>query len=476
MTDTSGASFINVVSAYGVDNTGSSDTHALLQTAINSIGGAGNAVYLPSGTYDLGNSQIIIPDDTIVTCSPAAVLRRSQDISGPAPYGSYTSAMVSIGNRCQWSGGVLNNTAVVASSTTQVTIGDGNRTFTVPAGLPWTTSTFLRIWSRANPANRYEGQVISYSGTTLVLSDQFAASGSGTHSDWNITYGGVYQCPMVLHGVTQSIVEKVRVTGNWYVGLLMDGWNPSTGGSIQTSACAFRDCYAESVQNRGIYLYGSCSDNLIDGCYVNGGSGVTDYGVNLNPANASGSINWQLRNKVVGTTVVGSGFQGIAVGDFSVYTIVDHCAASALTNPSGIGFLCQAANAGTPQYNRFSSCVATNCPTAGFYFIGALYGGAADCLSAVCGRGYAIGPSNSIQSQYISLASCEADGCTTGFEVVGSSNRCDLTNIKSIANSGNGVQIDAGASVTLATGRSTANGANLADNGVSSNVGGLLLG
>lgn len=89
---------------------------------------------------------------------------------------------------------------------------------------------------------------------------------------------------MVMQSVSGCLVEGVQTTGNWYVGIICSAWNPSTGGSAATSRITIKDCYAQSIQNRGFYLYGTCSDILFENCYVFGGNGTTDYCFNFNPA------------------------------------------------------------------------------------------------------------------------------------------------------------------------------------------------
>lgn len=455
---------------FGAVGDGVTDDHIALNALMTA--GAGGTVYLRDGkSFNLVANQLTVPDNTTVICGRNTSVIRSAD---PSTIGFYTSAMISLGNRCRWSGGVLNSTTVTSTSATSQAISTGSKTFAVPAGVAgFTNGQFLRFQSRGNGANHMEGTITSYAGTSLTVNITFAA-GSGTLNDWNINIGNIFQCPIVLHNVTETVVENVRVIGTWYVGLLMEAWN-SAGGTLLTSLCTFRNCFVESVQNRGFYFYGTCSDNVIEDCFVNGNVGVTDYGVNLNPANATGSANSQLRNKIIGTDVNATRFQGFELGDFSDFNVIADCSATSLVDSTGVGFLVQTANAGTAQYNKLESCVANACPGEGFAFIGVLYGGASGSVAVACGVGFYIAPSGSTQSNFVTLDNCEADASTTiGFRVVGNSNRCDLNHIKAINNGTNGVQIDAGATVTRVSGRSTANiSVNLVDNGTGSVTGDL---
>jgi hypothetical protein len=447
--DSSGsAAALNALN-YGVIGNGSTNDAAALNAFFTTASNAGAVAFIPGGkTYNLGSTSLTVPDGLIVECGRTATLTRSADQSGATPYSAFSGAMIAVGNYCSWKGGILNNTAVSTTSSTSNTIGTGSKTFTVGAGLPYTASTFLRIWSRSNPANKFEGLVTSYSGTTLVLNAAFTG-GSGTFTDWNVTFGAVYQSPMVLHGVTESVIENVRVAGNWYVGLLMDGWNPSSGGSLAVKYCAFKNCFFESVQNRAIYLYGRTLDNLIDGCFMDGGAGVTDYTFNINPANATGTANASNRNKIVGCASQGAAFQGFEIGDLAANNIVANCQAGNMTDVSSVGFLIQLANTQVPLNNTISGCVAAGC----------------------IGQGYFIdGCSNN------NIVGCSANASGVGFEVAVGSGSAGENSLQSIQAMGNttGVLVGAGATNTLITGRSATNSTQLSDSGTGTNSTGLM--
>lgn len=450
------ASILNALN-FGVTGDGTTNDAAAINTFLTTCITDGAIAYFPDGkTFNLGSSSITVPDYSTVICGRNATFLRTADPAGN--YAAYTSAMIIMGNHCNWNGGVLNNTTTIGTSTTSNTISGSNVTFTVAAGLPITPgTTFLRVAATGAPQNAYEGTVTSYSGTTLVINSPFH-QGSGTFSAWTINVGSVYQCPMVLHGVTETIVQNVRITGLWYVGIILDGWNPAGGGSLTVTDCSIVNCYAESVQNRGFYLYGTCTRNLFSACVVEGNSGVTNYGFNCNPANPSGSVNSQLTNRIANCTVNATAFQGIAFGDNCQLNVVTGCIAQNLTDSSGVGFLSSFANGNAPQYNRFENCIALACPGEGFAFIGTLYGGAEGCSAVTCGVGYLLSPSGSNQTTFVGLTGCEAIGSTaSGFQAVGNSNRCDLNDIKAVANGVYGIRIDTGAQITIVNGRASAN-------------------
>lgn len=464
------------VTTLGVDNTGVSVTSSALQAAINTITSAGNVVYLPAGTYNMGGGTLTVPDNSTVYCHNNAVITRTADIPnvGTEAYGAYTDCMIDVGNNVRWYNGTLNNTVVTGTSTTSQTVGTGTYTFTTQSGLPFRAGNFLRVYSAFNPSVHFEGTVTSYSGTTLVMNFPFFA-GSGSRSDWNINWGGVYQSPMCLHNVSNTIIDNVTTKGNWYCGILLDGWNPSTGGNLACTNNTIVNCKAIGIQNRGFYMYGICNQNEFINCYVsgtvNGFPGCTDYGFNMNPANATGTFNSQTKNRFLGCSVDGTGFQGFAVSDLAFYNIIEGCNVSNL-NSTATGFLIQSANgvpvgSNQPQYNTITGCIANNCQGSGFTTIASLYTQIIGCKAVVCGTGFNILPNGSYLTSYTSCNGCQALSNTTGFNVTGV--RCDLIGITAIANT-TGVLINSGSSITIANGRSYANTTNISDSGTSSQI------
>lgn len=458
-------SMVNVVSAFSIDNTGVSNVASALQTAINTITTASDIVYIPSGTYNLGSSSLNIPSYSTIVCHPNATLLRTSDPT----YTDYTNAMVYwTGTGVNWYGGILSNTTVLATSTTSNTINGSNKTWTTQAGLPITAgSTFLRVWSASHPEAHFEGTASAYAGTTLTINSPFNG-GSGTYTDWNIGIGHIYQTAMCLHGATKSVVEGLRVTGNWYVGLMMDGWNPPAGGPLNCRFNIWRGCSVEGVQNRGIYYYGTCWDNVMDDCFVSGVNlfaGCTDYCYNFNPANASGSINSQLRNKTIGCLADSAGFQGFGVADQTSYMILSDCSATNISNAAGNGFAVFYANGLSPQYIKIHNSIASNCGAAGFANLGALFNQFTGCMAVANQNGFQIGPSTA-QSQYVIMCDCLASTNTSsGFLVQGNSARCNLSDVQAISNTSFGINIGSGSNVIIANGRCNSNGTNFADSG-----------
>lgn len=78
--------------------------------------------------------------------------------------------------------------STTGTSTTSITIGTGDKTFTTQAGLGFVAGQSVNVASTANPANYMSGIVKSYSGTTLVVT-VITVGGSGTIASWAIALG-----------------------------------------------------------------------------------------------------------------------------------------------------------------------------------------------------------------------------------------------------------------------------------------------
>lgn len=85
-------------------------------------------------------------------------------------------------------GGISGDRYKTTSTTTQTIVPNGNLTFTVDSGLAYTALQDVIIAYDSN--NHMHGEVVSYSGTTLVVDIQHK-TGSGTYSSWTINLDGV---------------------------------------------------------------------------------------------------------------------------------------------------------------------------------------------------------------------------------------------------------------------------------------------
>lgn len=101
--------------------------------------------------------------------------------------------------------------ALSATSTTSITIGTGAKVFTTQSGKQFITGQFLIIASNADDTNYMHGQVTTYSGTTLTMNIT-DISGSGAHTDWNISISGT-QGPAGSVTSVSGTTNRITVTG-----------------------------------------------------------------------------------------------------------------------------------------------------------------------------------------------------------------------------------------------------------------------
>lgn len=469
---------LSIISAldYGVTGNGVTDDSAAINAFLATASTLGAMAYFPQNlTYNLGYSGIVVPDYLRVICGENSVFLRSlYPPTGTLGFGSYLSCMVSLGNRCRWQGGTLSNTAVMTTSSTSQAVATGSKTFTVPAGLTLVPTLSLRIWSAANAANNMEGTITSYSGTTLVFSSNFAA-GSGTHTDWQIGVASVYQCAMVAHDRVNTIVEDCLAVGFWYIGFLVDGWNPPTGGSNITTECTFRTCYATSIQNRSFYIFGTITKCIFDGCIANGGGEITDYGFNINPANGIGTANAIAYCQFVSCEAHSMFGHSYGLGDNVSHILFQGCMAAANTGVGPVGFDVASANTGEPAFINMFGCQSISIGNIGFLVAGAPYINMVGCDAISCANVGFLVENNVNDSPYVSMTGCTARFCDIGFFIEPGVARCDMNDIDALANTTDGVVIQTGCQITIASGRSFANGvSNIADAGTGSVIANLV--
>lgn len=89
------------------------------------------------------------------------------------------------------------------TSSDSLAIATGSKSFTVAAGLAWQIGVRCRATSAGGSSNFMEGNITSYSGTTLIMTVD-TIGGSGTLSDWNINIGGVNSSVWIASGAVVS--------------------------------------------------------------------------------------------------------------------------------------------------------------------------------------------------------------------------------------------------------------------------------
>lgn len=430
---------------YGVMGDGVTDDTSAINAFLTLASNAGLIAYFPGNrTYLATSGGLSAPAGVYWKSGPGAVFR--QNTTG--------TPLVTFNSNCVIEGGEFNSTIVDGTSTTSINLTglSGPVTVNTQAGITtFVVSGFARVYSRANPANAFDGIVVSYNSVTgaLVLNPVFP-QGSGTHTDWNINQQSVAMISNTGASTTGATIRGVTYTGNWYLGLQLFAVN-ATGTALSVANCNVEDCTAVSCQNRGFYLNGNIAYCNLVNCTVTG-NGVTNYGFNLNPGNTGSGVNQIQYCRLTDCLANGSIFQGFAYSERTFNTVLTNCSAIACTNSSstGAGFLFQEANTGgIPEFNMAIGCVATSCDI-GFELVNAFY----DIISAASAYACGYGARLLTSTEYVSLIGFQAISCTSdGINVSGTSVRCNLNNVNLISNGGYGVNIATGASVTLVTGR-----------------------
>lgn len=96
------------------------------------------------------------------------------------------------------------------TSTSSVAVGLGEKTFVTQSGEQYTAGIFVTVVSSASPSNFMFGQVVSYTGSSLVVNIQ-STGGSGTYSSWNISLAGVRGAPGT--GITDQAIGFTAAGG-----------------------------------------------------------------------------------------------------------------------------------------------------------------------------------------------------------------------------------------------------------------------
>ncbi|MGH7195126.1 MAG: right-handed parallel beta-helix repeat-containing protein [Candidatus Saccharimonadales bacterium] len=338
---------------FGAAGTGLVDDYYPIQALLTAAATAGFRAFLPAGTYAIPTETLVLLSNTIFEgVRSASILKRTTDTPVPVIQGTNL-----VGAQVR---DIMITTTAGASSTSSNTIGTGSMTFTVAAGLSFNVNDNLIIIPTGSPQNYMVGTITSYSGTSLVINVTLAY-GSGTYAAWVLGEYTDSNCAVSLTGCTQSCIERVRVAGNFYVGIQ----------SLNGTGDQIIDCEAYSVINRAFYLYatsGTSQDCEIRGCRINGAS-FTQYGINLN-----GSTSGVIKNAVITNNKIDNvGFQGIAPGGAIYGCTVSSNVISGVLSSSGVGIEVDQANGYQPQNVTVVGNVVQNAGSVGIYMSNALY-------------------------------------------------------------------------------------------------------
>ena len=110
-------------------------------------------------------------------------------------------------------------TAMSGTSTTSLAIGTGSKTLTTQSGKTFTVGRYIQIGVTNSGANFMNGQITSYSGTTLVVNVN-SIGGSGTHSTWTLDLSGVKGATGNTGGGLAAVVDDTspQLGGNLALG------------------------------------------------------------------------------------------------------------------------------------------------------------------------------------------------------------------------------------------------------------------
>lgn len=108
--------FVNVVTTFGVDNTGAKNTSSQVQAAFNTLAGTGQAAWFPPGTYKFA-APVNLPSNLLVWSSPSARYVNAQAFTGSQTANIFTAKATSNGNA-----GTLHANAVLGVSSVSVTM------------------------------------------------------------------------------------------------------------------------------------------------------------------------------------------------------------------------------------------------------------------------------------------------------------------------------------------------------------------
>ncbi len=162
---------------------------------------------------------------TSAAASAATATTQASNASASASSASASATNAATSATAAAASAVAAGSTLTATSTTSNTIGTGNFTFTTQANKNFFPGQPIIAASNANGANYIHGIVSSYSGTTLIITEQ-DTGGSGTHSDWNISVTGS-QGPS--GGGTGTVTTASVVTANGFAGSVA---NPTTTPAI----------------------------------------------------------------------------------------------------------------------------------------------------------------------------------------------------------------------------------------------------
>lgn len=163
----------------------------------------------------------------------------------------------------------------VGTSTSNVTIATGSKSFTASTGLSYTAGTRIRLASEASAANFMEGNVTSYnSGTGALVVSVDTIGGAGTLNDWNINIGGSPSLAGDTYKTTSSTSLAIAVGSK--------AFDIGTGYAYQVGVRARATSQASSANfMEGVVSSYSAGILTIDCTNIGGSGTLADWNINL---------------------------------------------------------------------------------------------------------------------------------------------------------------------------------------------------
>jgi hypothetical protein len=335
---------VNVVAAFGVDNTGATDCSAKLQVAITALAATGQAVFLPNGTYLISNTIILPNGASIIAEGPGVTI--NGNIAGASASNSIFYAAVPA--------------HVGAATTLASTPTAGSQTIAVSAIVGITNGGYIEIVSAASTIFAYY-HVDGVSGTTITVDRPLVwpwASGDtvqavanpppSVHADFNgATIEGTYVIAWA-NAYWNSTLSNVQFVPTGY-GAHIDalaGWLTGSYGSVM------RNLYADmtgvgSTFNAGYGVIGAENCGIENGNILNGGANATglkeddcrgcwvnwskssnngfglemgtDFGVTTNSVTNSRAVGNTIDGNVVNIVLIGGASNNTLIGNSANY-------------------------------------------------------------------------------------------------------------------------------------------------------------
>lgn len=167
-----------------------------LNTFVNEVNATATTVGADAATAaDKANTTIVKAAETLASAAAALLSANNahaSEVAAATSAGSAHTSEVAAAASAASAAAIAGSFA--GTSATSLTVGTGNKTFETQSGEQYSKGIWITAVSAADGSNFMFGQVVSYTGTSLVLNVQ-ATGGSGTFADWNLSLAGPRGAP-----------------------------------------------------------------------------------------------------------------------------------------------------------------------------------------------------------------------------------------------------------------------------------------